>query len=123
MISNLTRNTVIASRTQVAQNSWQRMRGLLGLKDFPQGEALVITHCQSIHMFFMKFPIDVIFCDPQDKVIGFCVDIKPFCLSPVFFKASYAIELPVGSIASSQTQAGDQLQIDLKIKNPAFLTD
>jgi uncharacterized membrane protein (UPF0127 family) len=107
MINNLTRNTVIASHIEIAQNPWARMKGLLGKRDLPSGEALVITHCQSIHMFFMKFPIDVIFCDRQDKVVGLCERIKPFCLSPIFFKASYAVELPSGTIAASKTQIGD----------------
>jgi uncharacterized membrane protein (UPF0127 family) len=62
-------------------------------------------------MLFMNFPIDVIFCDKENKVVGLCADIKPFYLSPVFFKASYAIELPSGSIASSSTQISDQMQI------------
>jgi hypothetical protein len=110
MIVNLTRNTVIASNVKITQNSLQRVKGLLGTKNFPQGEALIITHCQSIHMFFMNFPIDVIFCDGQNKAIGLCENIKPFSLSPVFFKASYAIELPSGSIAASKTQLGDQIE-------------
>jgi len=111
MITNVTRNTVIASRIEIAQNPWGRMKGLLGARNFPSHDALIITHCQSIHMFFMKFPIDVIFCDRRNKAVGLCESLKPFCLSPVFFKASYAIELPPGSIAASKTQAGDQLKI------------
>jgi uncharacterized protein len=111
MISNLTHNTRIASRVKIAKDPWARMKGLLGAKDFSPGEALIITHCQSIHMFFMKFPIDVIFCDRQDRVVGLCLDIKPFCLSPIFFKASYAIELPSGTITASQTQIGDQIKV------------
>jgi len=111
MIENLTRNSTIASQVEVARNPWQRVKGLLGRKGLAQKEALVITHCQSIHMVFMKFPIDVIFCDTQNKVVGLCVNIKPFCFSPLFFKASYAIELPVGSVAASKTQIGDQIEI------------
>jgi uncharacterized membrane protein (UPF0127 family) len=110
MIVNLTRECPIASHVEIARNPWQRMKGLLGASHFPRGEALIITHCQSVHMFFMKFPIDVIFCDRQDKVIGLCPNIKPGCLSPIFFKASYAIELPSGSIAASKTQVGDQIK-------------
>jgi uncharacterized protein len=109
MITNLTRNTTLASCIKIAQNPWARMKGLLGRRDFPKNEALVITHCQSIHMFFMKFSIDVIFCDRRNKVIGLCERLKPFCLSPVFFKASYAIELPSGTIAASKTQIGDHI--------------
>ena len=111
MISNLSRNTIISSRHETANDPWSRMKGLLSRCDLPQGEALVITHCQSIHMFFMKFPIDVIFCDKEDKVVGMCLDIKPFCLSPLFFRSSYAIELPTGSITASKTQLGDKVQI------------
>ena len=111
MIVNLTRNTTIASNVKIAQDTLSRMKGLLGTKEFPSGEALVITHCQSIHMFFMNFPIDVIFCDKQNKVVGLCNDIKPFALSPIFFKASYSIELPAGTVATTQTQAGDQVQL------------
>jgi len=111
VINNLTRHTTIASQVEVAQNPAERMKGLLGRKDFPQGQALVITNCQSIHMFFMNFPIDVIFCDKQNKVVGLCENIQPFALSPIFFKASYAIELPTGTISATQTQVGDQIQM------------
>jgi hypothetical protein len=111
MITNLTRNTTIASHAETAQNPWARMKGLIGVRVLSPGEALIITHCQSIHMFFMKFPIDVIFCDRRHKVTGLCERLNPFYLSPVFFKASYAIELPSGTIAASKTQIGDQVQL------------
>jgi hypothetical protein len=111
MITNLTRNTVIASHVKTAKDPWDRMKGLLGAKDFAQNNALIITCCRSVHMFFMKFPIDVIFCDHHHKVVGLCEGLKPFRLSPVFFKASYAIELPQGSIAASKTQIDDQIQL------------
>ena len=111
MIVNLTRNTTIASHIEIAQNLWARMKGLLGARNLPPHNALIITHCRSIHMFFMKFSIDVIFCDRRNKVVGLCGELKPFCLSPVFFNASYAIELPPGSIAASKTQIGDQIKV------------
>jgi len=86
------------------------MKGLLGRKDLAKDNALIITHCQSIHMFFMKFPIDVVFCDNQNKVVGLCRNIKPFGLSPIYFKSSYAIELPVGVIDSTKISLGDQVE-------------
>ncbi|MDE2221692.1 MAG: DUF192 domain-containing protein [Candidatus Omnitrophica bacterium] len=110
MITNLTRQTTVATDVEIARNLWQRTQGLLGREGLPQGRALIIPYCESIHMFFMKFPIDVIFCDRNHKVVGLCANIKPFCMSPIFFKASYAIELPAGSIASSHTQKGDALK-------------
>jgi len=111
MITNLTRNTSIAVCHETASNPWQRMKGLLGRRQLAQGHALLIPRCQSIHMFFMRFPIDVIFCDKAHRVVGLTRGIKPFRLSPIFFKASYALELPVGSIAASGTQRGDIIAI------------
>jgi len=112
MIVNTTRQSEIASCVEKAQNSAQRMKGLLGRSHLPAGQALIIPHCQSIHMFFMKFPIDVIFCSADHQVVGLCKTIQPFHLSPIFFKASYAIELPAGTIDLSHTQLGDHLRIN-----------
>ena len=90
---------------------WQRMVGLLDRRSLPDNEALLIPHCQSIHMFFMRFPIDVIFLDKDLRVVGLVRNIKPFHLSPIFFRASSAIEGAVGMIERSQTQLGDLLEI------------
>jgi len=65
--------------------------------------------CQQIHMVFMRFPIDVIFVDKNHKVVGLVRKIPPFGFSPVFWKASFAIELPVTAIDKSQTQLEDML--------------
>ncbi len=87
------------------------MTGLLKHSSLEKGEALIITRCNSIHMLFMKFSIDVIFVDKKDSVVGVVKEIKPFRLSPIFFKASYAIELPAGFIEKSRTARGDKLEI------------
>ena len=110
-IINTTRRTILAERAEVADSFYSRMVGLLKRKSFVAGEALVITHCQSIHMFFMKFAIDVIFADKNDRVVGLVRNIKPFRLSPVYFQASYAVEIPAGIIERSGTVCGDQLTL------------
>ena len=111
-IRNLTRKTMIADAVTCADTPFKRMAGLLGRKAFNAGEALVITPCQSVHMFFMKFSMDVIFVDRRGVVAGLCPCIQPFCLSPFFLKARSAIEVPAGTIGSSQTQIGDTIQIN-----------
>jgi hypothetical protein len=110
-ILNTTKNTIIASQGWIARGTLERMTGLLGRSSFGEEEALVLTACRSIHMFFMKFPIDVIFADKNDIVVGCVERIKPFCLSPYFFRASYAVELSAGIIARSQTRAGDKISL------------
>ena len=110
-ILNLTKNSVITKEARIADTMIGRMTGLLNKKFLRPDEALVITRCQSIHMFFMRFAIDVIFVDKNDRAVGLVKNIRPFRLSPIFFKASYAIELPVGGIENSHTEIGDQLEI------------
>jgi uncharacterized protein len=111
MITNITRKTIIASHVKITKNPLERMKGLLGTKSLPQGQALVITKCQSIHMMFMTYAIDAIFIDKECRVVGLCQNIKPFYFSPIFFRADQAIEVPAGSIAATQTQVGDILSI------------
>lgn len=87
------------------------MIGLLNRSSLNDGEGLLITHCQSIHMVFMRFPIDVVFINKEHQVVGLVKEIEPFSFSPFFRKASYAIELPTKAIEKSGTLRGDFIQI------------
>ncbi len=109
-ILNKSKNTVIAQTASLADTFWTRMKGLLGRGEISAGEALVITKCRSIHMFFMRFPIDAIFVDNQHRVVGLVTGIKPFRLSPIFFHAQYVIELKIGTITATKTSLRDQLE-------------
>lgn len=111
-IHNITQNTLIAAEGEVADTMVSRLVGLLGRPFLPASYALIITQTRSIHMFFMKFPIDVIFADKNDAVIGIVENIQPFGMSPYFWRASYCIELPTGTIAQTRTRKGDQLRIE-----------
>jgi uncharacterized membrane protein (UPF0127 family) len=110
-ITNQTRNIVLADHAQLADTYLSRLTGLLNRTRLNQGEALIITRCQQIHMFFMRFAIDVIFIDSSNRAVGLVKDIKPWQLSAIFWQANRAIELPPGVIAKTQTVIGDQIQI------------
>ena len=108
-VYNQTRNTVIASKVTTADTVFSRLVGLLNRSNIEQDEGLIITQCRSIHMFFMRFPIDVVFVDKNNRIIGIVENIQPFHISPYFFKARYVLELPIGSIQKSKTVVGDVL--------------
>lgn len=110
-ITNLTKQTLIAAHANLADTFLTRMVGLLKHERLTVSEGLIITHCQQIHMFFMKFAIDVIFIDKNNVVVGLVENILPNKMSPMFFKANRAIELPVGTIVQSQTEVGNILDI------------
>jgi uncharacterized membrane protein (UPF0127 family) len=109
---NKTKNTVIAQETEVADTAFSRLKGLLGRDNLPAGCGLVITQCRSIHMFFMRFGIDVIFVDRKNRVVGTVKRIKPFALSPYFWRATKAIELPEGVIDGTRTAVGDEVVVE-----------
>jgi uncharacterized membrane protein (UPF0127 family) len=82
---------------------------LLARKNFAPAEALIITPCNSIHTFFMKFPIDILFVDADNKIMALGVDIKPWRVSPVYWQAKFVVELPAGTILASGTRQGDEI--------------
>ena len=103
---------MVADQAQIAVTLFSRMRGLLNRTSLKKGEGLVIVSCQQIHTVFMRFPIDVIFVDKTHKVVGLVRNIPPFGFSPIFWNASFAIELPTSAIEKAQTQSGDILEFE-----------
>ena len=74
------------------------------------GEGLWIFPTQAIHTFGMKFPIDVVFLDSKLRVKRIYHRMPPRRLTTFVWRAKSVLELPSGSVASSGTAVGDQLQ-------------
>jgi len=107
-IINITRNSsILAEEVIVADTPLKRMKGLLGKKEFNRGKAIILKPCNSIHTFFMHFPIDVLFVDKQKRVIRAISSLKPGRLTYIYFNAAFAIELPCGTLESTSTSKGD----------------
>lgn len=70
-------SAAILSSVKVADTFLSRLIGLLSRSGIGVGEGLLITPCASIHTFFMRFTIDVIFLDNTNKVLGFSSSVKP----------------------------------------------
>jgi len=111
-IWNNTQNTILASKAILAKSFFERACGLLGKDNLEADEALIIPQCPAIHMFFMKFAIDVVFTDKSWKVVGLVKNIKPFSLSAFFLRGYFAIELKAGTIDASRTKIGDVLKFE-----------
>lgn len=113
IIENLTRGTIIADRAELARSLLARGRGLMGRPSLPAGYGLILVPESSIHMFFMRIPIDVLFVDRQHRVINIREALPPWHpfagVAP--WRGYYVIELPVGAIRSSCTRVGDQLRV------------
>jgi len=109
-ILNATRGTTLATEASRATGVFERMKGLLGRASLAEGEALQIDPCNSIHTFFMRFPIDVLFVDKEGLVLRAFSAIRPWRLTRVYFQAKSVIELPAGTLEKTQTFEGDRIQ-------------
>jgi uncharacterized membrane protein (UPF0127 family) len=109
VIKNETRNTILVGQGKVAATFLARLKGLLGSAALKKGEGLLLNHEKSIHTFFMRYAIDVIYIDKQWQVIKLDEGMAPFRIGRYVAKAAYILELPVESIRETQTAVGDQL--------------
>jgi uncharacterized membrane protein (UPF0127 family) len=78
---------------RVANDFFSRFRGLMGRKSIGQNEAMVFPQCNSIHTFFMRFPIDVVMVDSNGTVVDIVSSLSPWRLLMPRWKAKHVIEL------------------------------
>jgi uncharacterized membrane protein (UPF0127 family) len=109
-VSNTTRGTKLGSSVDIADSVVKRRVGLLGHSQLAPGQGLWLKPCDSIHTFGMKFPIDVVFLGKEHQVL----DVRPN-MAPgqtvEFAPAHSALEFPAGTLARTQTQIGDELEL------------
>ena len=104
---------VIADTLLVAFDSRSRRTGLLKHESLPTGHALIIAPCNSIHMFFMKFAIDVAFVAKDGTILKIRERIRPWRMA-ASLRAFAAVEFSAGTLEESQTRVGDVLMIALR---------
>jgi uncharacterized membrane protein (UPF0127 family) len=86
-----------------------RLLGLMFRPSLPQGEGLLIRPCRAVHTHFMRFPIDLVFVDGDNRVVHLIPAMAPWKLSPTVREAEAVLELPAG--AAGATAVGDQLEL------------
>ena len=84
----------------------------MGRQDIAPGHGLWIEPCNSIHMFFMRFAIDVLFLDREGKVKRVLLTLKPWRVSPIVFGSRTVVELPAGTLAD-KALVGKKLRLEV----------
>jgi len=110
-ILNQTRQTLLASGADFADTARARRTGLLRRSVLKPGEGLWIVPCEAVHSFGMKFAIDLVYLDRKKIVRKVKNAMMPWRLSACV-TAHSVLELPRGTIASTATFPGDQLQFE-----------
>ena len=109
-VSNLTRDRSLGDRIGLANGYWTRLRGLLGRPEPITGEGLLITPSTGVHMYGMKYSLDVLLFDGKGQVVALYPELSPGKRTKVHGSARFALEVPVGVIERSETQEGDRLE-------------
>ena len=110
-IMNISNNTVLAYSAKIADTFISRLKGLLGTASLPARQCLVIKPCSSVHTFGMKYSLDIVFMDKNNRVLRIVSNLPPnriACCSG----GSYVLEFAGGSLEAAEITVGDYLQID-----------
>jgi uncharacterized membrane protein (UPF0127 family) len=103
------RSAVVAARLELADTFATRFWGLMGRAAIAEGAALWLEPCSSIHMMFVRFPIDVVFVDRDGKVLKVASGVRPWLGMAACAGARAAIELAAGAAQKAGIVAGDRL--------------
>ncbi|MEN6551645.1 MAG: DUF192 domain-containing protein [Methanobacterium sp.] len=112
IVMNRTKSTVLGE-SEIADTFFSRLRGTMFKKELKRGLILKLPSSRSrsgsaIHMFFVRFPLDIIFADVDKKVVDI-ISIDPWKTYTPKSPAKYVIEMEKGTIESSGTEIGDEL--------------
>ena len=111
-VANRTRGTVAVERCRVARSLRDRTVGLLGTRELAAGHGLWIERSPSIHMFFMRYPIDAVFVDRGGRVVRITERLRPWGLVAWVRGARDCLELPAGAAQAGGIQVGDELALE-----------
>lgn len=98
----------VCERCEIADGFFSRGRGLLGRKRLPRGHGLLIKPTWSVHTWFMRFPIDVVFLDRQLRILKVSSHVGPWRAASRFGARS-ALELAAGECDRLDLAVGDRL--------------
>jgi uncharacterized protein len=99
---------VVCEPCELADRLWTRMRGLLGRRGLSGGHGLLIRPTWSVHTWFMRFPIDVVFLDRDLTVLKIRKQMGPW-RAAARFRARAALELAAGECDRLRLEVGDRL--------------
>lgn len=109
-ITNISSNTVLAHSVKIAAMFISRLQGLIGTTSLPAGQCLVIKLCVSVHIFGMKYSLDIIFVDKNNRVLRIVSNLPPnriACCSG----GSYVMEIAGDSLDAAEINIGDYLKL------------
>jgi uncharacterized protein len=100
--------SLVCERCLLTETPFARMKGLLGRAGLERGEGILLRPASSIHMWFMRFPIDAVFVDAENRVLRVVSDLRPWQIAACK-GAKAVVELAAGECERVGLQAGERL--------------
>lgn len=111
----MTLEKVLACEIVIFKSFFQRFLGLMGKRTIAPSTLFVLEPCSSIHTFWMRVPLDVLFLDENWQVLAIYWNVQPGKI--LSHKGAFrVIECDVGQLETYQIEVGDRLKIDLLSK-------
>lgn len=110
-IWNATRDNALARRVMLADTWWTRLRGMMGRPEPAAGEGMLLVPCRSVHMYWMKYPLDIAFLAPDGRIVATYHGLAPSRRSKRHGDANRALELKAGTLAAKRAEVGDRLEL------------
>ncbi|MGZ8701373.1 MAG: DUF192 domain-containing protein [Gaiellaceae bacterium] len=98
----------MCERCVLGDTALTRMRGLLGRRELPSGEGILLKPASSVHMAFMRFPIDAVFLDRDLRVVRIAAGLQPWRVAGSR-GAKAVLEIPAGEASLRGLTVGDRL--------------
>ena len=95
---------------EIADSFFSRLRGLMGRSHLDKGKGLLLAPCNSIHMLFMRFAIDVVYLDKEFCIKKIARNVSPWIGMSFCFGAWGALELPSGEAERLNLRVGQKFQ-------------
>jgi len=100
--------TVVCEHCLLAETMFARLRGLLGRSGLSSGEGMLLRPAASIHTAFMRFPIDAVFLDREDRVLKVVAELPPWRAAACRGSRT-VLELPAGEASRRGLRPGVSL--------------
>ncbi|MCD8508814.1 MAG: DUF192 domain-containing protein [Bacillus sp. (in: Bacteria)] len=107
---NLGNGKTIATNVGQAYNFFTRLKGLMFTDKLHSGDGLHIKPCPSVHTFFMKYAIDILYLNKENVVVAIDEALAPGKVGKRYKGAHSVVELSVGSVKASETEVGQKIE-------------
>jgi uncharacterized protein len=104
---------VVIPRLRIAAAFRERFVGLMGRAPIGPDCGLLLTPCRSIHTFFMRFALDVVFLNVEGRVLRVARNVRPWRICDGGAQARTVLEMQAGWLGPEALREGDLVRVCL----------